>query len=200
MTARQLPQAKYIKPVRHLFLICMVFPVSLLGQVTRTDSSGRNIPGCAKERCLEGLALVTSLDTLLRMTPSCEATPPAVLRSLHLAPYTEVGEIIVGGEPNRWGLPSSPAVLRIENLNVDYIARYWPDIRVVEAGDVERGALASGTCLFVFSPATWLGRDSIRIIVSEVRQQPFRRVQRFIFLRREPDGWIVTEVETGMQS
>jgi hypothetical protein len=160
----------------------------------------RAFPGCAAAMCEDGAALVAALDTLLRMTPSCGERPPAVLRTLHLAPYTEHGDVIRRKDPDPHGLPSSPAVGRIEDVVHSSLRNYWPAIRIVDASDVRRGVLAADVCLFVFSPVTWMGEDRVRIIVSEVREQPVHGAQRFVFPRRERNAWRVTRVETGMQS
>lgn len=162
----------------------------------------REVPGCAAAMCEEATALVVALDTLLRHepVPICGNRPPFILRTLHLAPFTELSDVMAGRQRRRRGragIPTSPAVMRLEDFQSNPFRRYWSDIRIVDASEARRGAIPSDACLFVFSPVTWLGEDKARLIVAESREDPDYGAQWFVFLERRRAKWVVTRIETG---
>ncbi|HET7586145.1 MAG TPA: hypothetical protein VFK13_14630 [Gemmatimonadaceae bacterium] len=104
------------------------------------------------------------------------------------------------GETSPIGLPSSPPVMRLDDLILQPFSRYWKAVRLVSESEVRDGAVPEKTCLFAFAPVTWLGPDSVRITVAESQERPPQVAERFVFLARRDGGWRVTAIETGMQS
>lgn len=175
----------------------------MAGALTAAPVAAQNgervVPGCAAAVCEEGTAIVAALDTLLRSESACADGPPFVLETMHLAPYTAFSDAITHQSPRHVGLPSSPAVMRVQDLYTPF-RRYWNAVRIVSAAEVEQGAVPASSCLFVFSPVTWLGPDTVRIIVARTRETPRLEAQLFVFLERRRDGWRAMRVERGMQS
>lgn len=176
--------------------LALAIPATVTAQPA---NSGRQVPACAAAVCEEEAAMVAALDSLLRHDRRCDASPPVLLRTLHLAPFTGFGDGIAGRQ-TRFGVPTSPAVARIDDAGGGMIRRYWDAIRIVSAADLEAAELPAGTCLVVFSPITWLGPDTVRFIVSQVTDQPRDIAQRFVFLERRGSRWAVSRLETGFQS
>ena len=87
----------------------------------------------------------------------------------------------------------------MDDLGLVTFDRYWKAIRVVDSTQVMNGAVPPNACLMVFSPVTWLGTNDARVIVGEVRLSAGVLAQRFVFLRRRPEGWEVSRIETGLQ-
>lgn len=179
--------------------LLIALPTRSIAQQKPADQR-RQVPGCRAALCADESALVTALDTLLRHESPCADATPFVLRTLHVAPFTHVGDAVMGRTPTRLGLPTSPAVLRMEDFGGNPFRRYWSAIRIVDSVAVRRGDVPANACLFVFSPVTWLGEDLVRVIVVESRERPAHIAQRFVFLAREAERWRVIRIETGMQS
>ncbi|MBB4635912.1 hypothetical protein [Longimicrobium terrae] len=186
----------------HLIVMAFVPVLASLASpaVGQNVQDSHEIPGCGAALCEEVTVLVTALDTVFRHENSCGATPPFVLRTLHLAPYTVFPGSRASSAGERLGLPLSPPVMHIEHLGPDFLHRYWSDIRVVDSASVVNGAVPESACLFVFSPVTWLGRDSVRVIVAQSREQPSSITQWFVFLDRRRQGWRVVKLEAGFRS
>jgi hypothetical protein len=170
------------------------------GKTAASQSVRRSVPPCAAAVCEEQSAFIAALDTLSRHEAICGDAPPAVLRTLHLAPYTAWGDAVLGKGNGRLGIPTSPVVMRMEDVRFNTFQGYWPAVRIVDTSEVSAGAVPPNACLFVFAPVTWLGEDQVRVTVAESRERPAHLAQRFVFLRRTKDGWFVTKVETGARS
>lgn len=164
------------------------------------QSSNRSVPECAAAMCEEETALVTALDTLLRHERVCRDAPPAVLHTLHWAPFTHLEDEIAGRALGRIGLPSSPVAMSLGQAGRRAFERYWSDISIVEAGQVARGSIPRHACLIVFAPVTWQGVDRVRVMMTDSREVPRHIAQRFIFLVRRGNRWLVERLETGLRS
>jgi hypothetical protein len=166
--------------------------------------NGRQIPPCSATVCEVRTIYVTALDTLLRHTSECSAAPPRVLRSIHLAPFTDLADAIAGERTRRVGIPSSPVVMRMEDVMVNPFRLYWDAIKIIDADAVTVETVPENACLLVFSPVTWLGEDRVRVEIVESRSgsssHRLHIAQRYVFLVRDKGRWTVEKVETGMQS
>lgn len=168
-------------------------------QARASDAQSDEIPGCAAAVCEDITVLTVSLDTLLKHTPTCGARPPAVLLTMYLAPHTSFGDFIAGRTPAHEGLPTSPPVMRLDDLDGAPFRRYRNDVQVLDTTAVMSGRVLPDQCLYVFSPVTWMGTTTARVIVSEYRDSPRLRAQRFVFAKKHDDRWVASRVETGVQ-
>ena len=179
------------------------FLFATLGNCQSKQSIGPGpVPSCAAAMCQDQAALVTVLDTVWRGTSDCVG-PPFVLRTLHAVAFS-AGAPRVDGSPLLIPfLPRSPVLMRMEDfadIGGNPFRRYWREVRIVDTVEALSGAVPSGACLFAFSPVVWMGMDSVRVEVVELRHGPARVTQRFVFLLRRSNRWKVTRVEVGMQS
>jgi hypothetical protein len=197
--SRLLPRHQILVTALALAAVSIVGAARLVGQGVGARTP-RQVPVCEAAVCDEGAALITALDTLSRNSSECQAGPPVVLRTLHSAPITHLGDVRAGRSGNQLNLPSSPVLSRMEDIGLMSFRRYWDQVRIVDSSEVRSGAVPPTSCLFIFSPLSWLGPDQGRIIVGELRPSIGYFAQRFIFLRRRPGGWRVARVETGLQS
>lgn len=183
--------------------LAVVFLLAVSGAALPAQGSAQagpmGIPPCAAALCEEANALTVVLDTLWRGAPECGEAAPSVLETLHLAPFT-AGSDALRGRASQIGIPSSPAVMRVDHLGLEPFRRYWSEVKVVTPQQVRRGAAGVRNCLFVFAPVAWLGPDSARVVVARSRQQPFHIVQQFVYLERRDNRWFVQKIEAGLQS
>jgi hypothetical protein len=167
------------------------------------DSTGTprtTLPICNAAVCDVESAYIAVIDSLARHSEACRAGPPAVLRSIHIEPFTWMADAALGRRAPAPGVPSSPSVANVDDANPMPFRRYSADVRVLSARQVARGQLTDRSCLVVLSPIVWYSQDSIRVTAAEWRGSANHRAQRFVTLARIPGGWRVVKVETGAVS
>lgn len=153
--------------------------------------AGGTIRPCAAASCEDVSALVSALDTVLRANSECSGQHVLIEENLYWDPYAfdeESGreEGLAYPAIGKWGNRGSLA-LRIYSSRISLI-----DLR--RAANARRAA-----CSMVFSPPTWLGPDSARVIVALLGSEPQQRVEWYVFLSRSKVGWDVDRVEAGRQ-
>jgi hypothetical protein len=194
---------------KQLRSIAVVLTLLVLGSsAAAAQGNERRIPGCGAAVCDEAQIYVAALDTLVRQNTSCNRTAPAVLQTLHLAPHPS--GFAFGARPDDrregFGVPAAPAVSQLGDVEAEFMRRYWDAVRIVTAEEVVSSAIPPGTCLYAFSPVTWLTENRIRLVVLESvegsppRVPPAIFAQIFLFLERRWGRWYVSRLEYGSRS
>jgi hypothetical protein len=193
------PAVKSQIPTILLMAICGAL-VSQPAAAQETDAmEGRLIPGCGTTVCEEETQWITALDTLLRSNPECSEIAPAVLRTVHITPYTGFADAAIGRRTTHLIIPASPPVMHVDDVLPRPFLRYWNEIEVIDAEQIHRGELGR-RCLYVFSPVLWLGERLVRVSVAEAREEPFQvRSLKYVFLQKQGTRWKVVRVEVGIQ-
>ncbi len=154
---------------------------------------------CGAANCEEASIVVTAIDAALKASDFCAARPARVLASLYPAPYTEFGDG-VRGRTERFGVPSSPSTLRLEDIGILKDGALGQSLTIVDTTRVLRDAGSVEGCLLVASPPSFRGADLARVIVAVSDAKNGRFIQRFVFLQRQGDSWIVVRQEIGYRS
>jgi hypothetical protein len=154
---------------------------------------------CAAASCEDQAIVISAIDAVLDTVAFCSMQPTRVLATLHPEPYTAFSDG-VRGRISRYGLPSSPATLRLEDLAILSPRKFSHAVVIVDSQSVRRAAKDVRTCLVVASPPMFRDREEVRVIVAVSETQREISVQYFVFLRRNGTRWIVARREIGFQS
>jgi hypothetical protein len=154
---------------------------------------------CNAAMCEDEAMVLVAVDAALDATEFCRNQPMRVLSTLHLAPYTSFSDA-ARGRLLRKGLPSSPATLRLEDLGILTPRRFRHSLTIVDSVDVQAGTATTAGCLVVASPPSLRDNDEMRVVVAVTDASQGHSVQRFVFLRREKTGWVVSRQEVGYRS
>lgn len=155
------------------------------------SGAGGTIRPCAAASCEDVTALVTALDTVLRASSECSGQGVVIEANLYWDPYA------FDEESGREERPSYPTIGKWGNRGRFALRIYSSRVSLIDlrrATSVRRAA-----CLMVFSPPTWLGPDSARVVVALLGSKPQERVEWYVFLSRSKVGWDVDRVEAGRQ-
>jgi hypothetical protein len=134
---------------------------------------------------------VTALDTVLRASNECAGHQVLIAASLYWDPYAfDEGS---GGEEH----PSYPVIGRWGDRGRLALRVYSPRVILIDLR--LKTHMRRPRCLMVFSPPTWLGPDSARIIVAVLGSDPGERIEWYVFLSRSKTTWKVYRVEVGRQ-
>jgi hypothetical protein len=154
---------------------------------------------CNAAICEDEASLISAVDAALDATQLCETGPTYLLSTLYLAPYTAFSDG-VRGRGDRRGIPSSPAILRLEDLGILNGRRFRHKVSIVDSAAVRTQMLSAGACLVVASPPLARFGAELRVVISITNVRSRHREQRFLYLRRESGDWIVTRNEIGYQT
>lgn len=188
-----------LRSSRSIGIRLLVGAIVLLSASSACAQDSSDLRTCNAAACEDEAIIIVAVDAALNATEFCGDRPARLLSTLHPAPYTSFADA-ARGRPDRRGVPSSPATLRLEDLGILSARRFQHTVAIVDSLVILAESPAVAGCLVVASPPSSRGNNEMRVIIAVSDVSRGQSVQRFIFLRREGALWVVSRHEVGYRS